>query len=162
MASVQFARWATLLTIASMVMAQFNSTVNFTVTSIDPMLGYDYMSDSILDPETGYRTSAGRSSGLVSAWFVGTAFDVQGRAFWKRDGPLGGGDRGPGLATIQPMNRVRSSPETLKFNLSVKDTPDLVSSSLNLSAYELQVSWGADAKFEFHNLTVEIPVRTQA
>lgn len=147
--------------------AQFNDTVKFTLTSMDPMLDFDqssfFVGRYLLDPETGYRTSTGRSSGDVGGWFVGTGFEVRGFAKWEFGYPTSSTLPDPLHAFLFPTNREISSDEVTKYNVTARDTPDLLkASNLSLSAYQLQVARGSDGVFEFHNLTIDIPVRTQA
>lgn len=148
--------------------AQFNDTVKFTLTSMDPMLDFDRASGLFagrftLDPETGHRTSAGRSSGAVGGWFVGTGFEMRGLGKWKSGQPTSSTSSDPLHAFLFPTNRNSTSDEVTMYNGSVRDTPDLFkASNLSLSAYQLQIGWGADGVFEFHNVTIDIPVRTQA
>lgn len=148
--------------------AQFNDTVKFTLTSMDPMLDFDmasgfFVGRYILDPETGYRTSTGRSSGAVGGWFVGTGFEMRGFGKWEFGYPTSSPWSDPLHAFLFPTNRERNSDEVTTYNVTVRDTPDLwTASNLSLSAYQLEIHRGSDGVFEFHNLTIDIPVRTQA
>ncbi|EKD01034.1 hypothetical protein A1Q2_04655 [Trichosporon asahii var. asahii CBS 8904] len=160
MAILHLVRCAVWVLMAPAAVAQFNSTVKFILTSRDAMLDFDTGS-FVLDPETGYEKTSGRSSGGVHGWFVGSGFELQGRAGWKRSGQNETND--PGLATIQPANRFRSSNVTREFRLAAQNTTFRTGASpVNLSAYEFMMSWQASGLLEFHNLTVELPIRTQA
>lgn len=156
--------WIALAVTAS---AQFNDTVKFTLTSWDPMVDVDGASNAwtgqpfTLDSATGYRTSTGRSSGNAGFWFVGTGFDLQGRALWK----LGGAPAGAiPLTGVLSYPGQREEDSTLpRFNLTAKESPDLASlSTLELAAYELMVSWFPVSAFEFHNITIDVPIKSQA
>lgn len=93
MALLRWIAWALWASVASTATAQFNTTVKFTLTSMDPMVDLDAASQTwagvpfTLDDATGYRTSTGRSSGNAGCWFVASAFDVQGSVNWKGGAP---------------------------------------------------------------------------
>lgn len=175
MALPQWIAWALWAFAASTATAQFNTTVKFTLTSMDPMVDLDAASETwagvpfTLDDATGYRTSTGRSSGNAGCWFVGSAFDVQGSVNWKGDappeGPAGVGLNNPASAFLYypDTDYHRRRNETRQFNISAGTGPDLLSvSQLDLRAYELRLSFSPYTVLEFHNITVDVPILTQA
>lgn len=162
--------WLPCLLFAIAATAQFNDTFKFTVDSLDGMVDVDGASEwwggspFTINNVTGYRTSTG--SGSSGCAFVGTGFEVQGLARWRDSNhQVNDSDpqsRYPVLGFLQTPTAGPSGPNT-QLNSTVHDTPDLMSAAgLNLSAYELRWTYTSEAEFEFHNLTIDIPVRTQA
>lgn len=97
---------------------------------------------------------------------VGVGFEVQGFARWKNANRKV--NQSDALSVNPVIGRLLKPTASLagpgaEFKGIVRDTPDLMSrSGLNLSAYELRWTYSPEADFEFHNLTIDIPVRTQA
>lgn len=162
--------WLPCLLFAIAATAQFNDTFKFTVDLLDGMVDVDGASEwwggspFTINNVTGYRTSTG--SGSSGCAFVGTGFEVQGLARWRDSNhQVNDSDpqsRYPVLGFLQTPTAGPSGPNT-QLNSTVHDTPDLMSAAgLNLSAYELRWTYTSEAEFEFHNLTIDIPVRTQA
>lgn len=164
---------ATWLLVARIVIAQFNSTVSFTLTSLDGPVDVDAARSwygglpFTVDTDNGYRTSTGRSSGVWGSSFVGTGFEVQGFGLWKYgSGPSDSDDDGnPGavFAYLCPSDREWQEESLLELTGNVTDDPRLfAASNMPLSAYDLNWVLRADTQLEFHNLTIDIPIRTQA
>lgn len=160
--------YAIWLASAQVVTAQFNSTVSFTLTSLDGLVDVDGATSwwdglpSTVDSETGYRTSAGRSSGTSGCSFVGTGFEVHGFGLWKYGEPT---DRPWGAVVAQvshPDQDSQDEPLLTLFGNVTRDPRLLSASNLSLSAYEMTWVRRADSQLQFHNLTVTIPIRTQA
>lgn len=148
--------------------AQFNDTYRLTLTSADGMCDFDGASKAVFDGEpftldagTGFRTSAGRSSGHSGVWFVATGVSVHGRASWKTDP---GDGSSPSYAFLYRTNEEwRSVLDTDRnYNVSADTNPLLNASGLDLASYELRFSFQSAAQLEFHNMTIDVPIKTQA
>lgn len=158
---------------AARASAQFNDTYRFVFTSADGLCDFDGASVAFggspynpftLDSETGYRTSAGRSSGGSGVWFVGTGITVEGRGLWKPNSPNDKDPADPVHAFLYQTNQdwqpVLDTPNF--FNISADKMPAIDVHGKELRSWELRIVHTASGRMEFHNMTVDVPVRTQA
>lgn len=166
--------WAVWLLFAQSVIAQFNTTIRFTLTSLDGPVDVDAARSwhaglpFTVDTETGYRTSTGRSSGVFGSSFVGTGFEVQGYGLRKYGQPTE--DDSEDTSTLHPVYAWLShsdqdwqKEELLELTGNVTNDPRLFTATdFSLSTYDLIWTFRADSQLEFHNLTIDIPIRTQA
>lgn len=150
--------------------AQFNDTYRFTFTSVDGLCDFDGASKAAfdgepftLDSETGYRTSAGRSSGASGCWFVGTGVTVEGRGIWKPNADTSDPPDPVHAFLYQTNQQFQSVLDTENyFNVSADNTTLLDVHGRELRSYELRFTHMPDSQMEFHNMTVDVPIRTQA
>lgn len=159
---------------APTVFSQFNTTVNFTLTSLDPMVDLDGRSRIAAldyDEATGYRTADFNRYEERYFWFVGTAFKMRGVATYKENYLSDVNTSEP--ARLQAYLGYPSTPTTKilkQFNSDYSDPENIsndpsvlvAGSSLELAAYELRLRLIQYATYEFHNVTVSVPIRTQA
>lgn len=157
---------------APTVFSQFNTTVNFTLTSLDPMVDLDgkYRGTAFdYDEATGYRTADFNRYYEKHFWFVGTAFKMRGVATYKENSDYVNRSEPARLEAylgyptvlnniVKQFNSDYSDPE----NISNDPLVLVAGSSLELAAYELLLRLHPWATYEFHNVTVSIPIRTQA
>lgn len=171
MMALHWLSWAACLYLAWTAQSQFNSTVQFTVDSMDPMCDLDYPWTAgqpfTLDEEIGYRTSTGRSSGKSGCFFVGTGFQVRGRVYWTpfyaNASNRNGFDDHASATLLYPFrSEWDQSTENRFAGVEKNDTNLYGQSSLDLHAYKLMFNYAGVSRLEFHNLTVDVPIRTQA
>lgn len=142
----------------------FNSTINVTLDSWSPMMQLDLTwGEWSLNGNTGYRehVSSDRQSRTVLAFtFVGTGFQLRGSAQWAPG--MGSADVTlPDPAELQ-LDTVLPTGESLK-TVNVSGVDGLGSmTGLDLSSYLPKVIFEPGVDVVFHNVTLEIPIRTQA
>lgn len=170
MVTLPWLAWAVWLANAPTALSQFNYTARFTLDSLDGMVDLDgasqWWSENMAwtrDEETGYRTRVSpRRFGEAGLWFVGTGFKVNGLGSWI-DGEPDEFSKEPMIGKLQYANRKQPQPIPGYINGSTEQNPDRFSNtSLQLAAYELTLKYFPNANFEFHNLTIDVPIRTQA
>lgn len=149
---------------ASTATSQFNTTVNFTLTSMDPMIDMDgALRDRplTLDERTGYRKFDFARVTQARAWFVGTGFEAHGFGTWDNEtekptsAPMVGRLKYVYNDTQQP----RDSTPYIQYLGNERGAADgFGGSSLPLAAYELTFMYYPFATAEFHKLTVQVPI----
>lgn len=94
----------------------------------------------------------------MSISFVGVGYSTRGKASWAPGA-------GPGDLSPYPAKDAIGLPfnQTQLGEFWAGDDTSLGSASgLNLSAYEVEVSYGTGSSLTFENVTVQIPIRPQA
>lgn len=139
----------------------FNSTVWVTLNWTTPLLSLWY--DFKIDPATGYRVRSGPSSAASDLYFVGVGFGINGTIARRYDDtpPKPEDDHLGGVSLFTIDN---GDPYTRLRNQSLaRHNPNLgFMSDLNVSAYTVHLGFGASTKEEVRNVTIQLPVKTQA
>lgn len=164
--------WATWLSLAPTASPQFNSTIDFTLTSMDAMMDLDdIVAPFSYDEETGYRTADVPYFMRGYCEFIGTGFRVNGFGTYKNESqptPVASGwlhrpDRKVVVRTRHDDDAIFPPGEMPRYNGSEEGAPNHFNDSyLELGLYLLLLNVYPTALYEFHNLTVTIPIRTQA
>lgn len=168
MVTVSWLTWAVWLAAARTALSQFNSTAQFTFDSLDGMVDLDgaarwwsFHMPWTMDAETGYRTSTGRRYGEAGLWFVGTGFKVHSISNWVQGAPKDISQ--PVLGELHYANLAQPGPVSGWINGTTEDLPESLSNhSLQLAAYQFTIKYYPSARTEFHNITIDVPILTQA
>lgn len=153
------------LLLASSAAGQFNDTFRTTITAMDPMTNLDTDDTRYnvwnVDDVSGYR-----SNEWLDAWFVchfvATGYDASGVAWWRTQ------DEGVAANnTLRYQSEPASDGPTGSFSRTLEvghmnGTYLGAMSGLELAAYELNVSHTYNTAVIFHNISLSIPIRSQA
>lgn len=138
----------------------FNSTISITLDWKSPMIAFD--TDDLrwkLDPNTNYRIYPEARSGTTAFRFVGVGYLLNGKL---EPFPTTGPARDDYMFNTRIYTIGRAYGQEWQVVEAKPDQPNLGEiNNLNLSAYHVEMIYG-DEKVEFHNLTVDVPLRTQA
>lgn len=155
------AAWLVLLPISA---GQFNGTFSVTVTALDPMAQFDSYENQAwqwdLEPSSGFRSQD--SPGYFSCRFVATGYQAGGTA----ENPIE-----PGGEVANNTVKFQNQPDALSEDSNAVRKLDVggrngtylgAMSGLELAAYELVVRHAHNVRVRFHNLSLELPIRSQA
>lgn len=143
-------------------LAQFNGTAKFVLNSMDPMLDFDSEGSAwTLDnwSEWASRHSY-RDTGLARLRFVGTGYEAADSAEWKAEGA--NGSQSALTVTLDFENRPHSSPLIGPLNISSPGPKLSTMAPLSLAAYTLDLRYSSGSEVIFHNVTIDVPFRSQA
>lgn len=165
-------RWALLTAGLSLVFTasgQFNGTFRVTITSSDPMTDMDNVGDPRdpitynwkVDEPSGFRKSSA-AGGYMLCRFVATAYEAHGVAWWTSQVNQASANNSLRYQN-QPEARGPTDDALQTVEVGAKNGTYLGSmSGLELAAYELVVSHENLTEVTFHNISLQIPIRSQA
>lgn len=161
------ATWVALAWVATAQFADkpipFNDTVQFTLTSIEPMVQFDARrGEWDLDESTGFRKTVG-TKGQASMHFVGTGFEVRGSLQWDEDQRQTTNRSQAPVRLVLRYEHSNSSDSNWSYEPYLTGGPHLATlAPFELDAYKLDFDYRDGSAAEFHNVTIDVPVRTQA
>lgn len=165
-------RWALLtawLCLVYTASGQFNDTFRVTITSNDPMTDMDNVGDPRdpitynwkVDELSGFRKSSG-AGGYMLCRFVATGYDAHGVAWWTSQVDQISANNSLRYQNL-PEARGPNSDALQTVEVGAKNGTYLGSmSGLELAAYELVVSHENLTEVTFHNMSLQVPIRSQA
>lgn len=140
----------------------FNVTAAITLNWTSPMINLDGGNRRWkIDPVTGYRTYEGPSSGETQMNFVGVGYSINGTA--KRTSKISSGHL---VSLALQLQRTAPQDDAVR-RIDIDDahsngTTLGALSDLDLRAYRMNFRHDGSVQLEFHNATVQIPIKTQA
>lgn len=141
----------------------FNNTVQFTLSSIEPMVRFDVVRGQWrLDEATGYRRTA-RTRGQAEIHFIGTGFQVHGSLGWDESQAASTNRSEAPLALVVKDEKSDYREWYWSLEPPLTGGPHIASLyPIELDAYVIEFNYHNGSAVEFTNITIDVPVLTQA